>query len=153
MRRLFLSLAILVAACGRFGGGGGQAVTHTVIVPPDTALSVAAATLTAEGWTVNRLVDGSIATAPRPVPASAQTVAAGGAEQQWMLQVAARPLLRVRGTEVSVVGYVIPPAASRPVDTTMVSRAVPITSFNAKLWPQVRATADRIHRAIRAKRG
>ena len=149
MRRPLLFLTLMALACARFGQAG-SATTTTVIVPADSALRAARATLTAEGWTVNDLGNGRLATAPRPVPAAARTSAK--TDQNWMIQVVAERLNTLSGSRVIVAGYVIPDSASMPVDSTTISRAIPVTSEHPVLWGEVRGLANRIARAADRRR-
>ena len=153
MRRALLPVLILVlSACSRMGGGGAraQASTETVTVTPEAVMNAALLTLQEDGWTVNRLADGTLATSPRALPPAAQTDATK--DQQWMVQVAAAPMFRLAGTQVSVAGFVIPAIANQPPDSVLVTRAVPITDRNPTLWPEIRSLTSRIVRATKTKR-
>ena len=152
MRRALLPVLILVlSSCTRLGGGPrAQAATETVTVTPEAVMAAAITTLQQEGWTVNRLADGTVATSPRALPPTAQTEATR--DQQWMVQVAASPMFRLAGTQMSVAAFIIPAAANQPPDSTLVTRAVPITDRNPTLWPEVRGLASRIARAAQPRR-
>lgn len=152
MRRALLpALILILSACTRLGGGPrAQASTETVTVTPEAVMTAALRTLQEDGWTVNRLADGTLATSPRPLPDAARTDATK--DQQWMVQVAAAPMFRLAGTQVSVAGFIIPAIASQPPDSVLVTRAVPITDRNPVLWPEVRNLTSRIVRATRARR-
>lgn len=152
MRRALLPVLILVlSACTRLGGGTrAQASTETVTVTPEAVMNAALLTLQEDGWTVNRLADGTLATSPRALPPAAQTDATK--DQQWMVQVAAAPMFRLAGTQVSVAGFVIPAIANQPPDSVLVTRAVPITDRNPTLWPEIRSLTSRIVRATKTKR-
>lgn len=153
MRLLALAAALTLSACsiGGTGGasGGGESVTINVNVRPDSLVRAAIAYLNNQGFTATRLADSTLVTAPRLVPERARTSTTQN--QEWVLQIKSEKIFLLSGTRLRVTGFVVPPSANTPVDTTTVRQATPISSRNALLFNEVRSVANAIASSVGKK--
>ena len=141
MRSLVIGCSILLlGGCSRlFGGGSSQDVAGTVDISVDSTLRVATTQLIHHGYTVQPAGQNSIVTTPRPVPAYLVQKADSLRNRQWILQVNANRQAFLRGTRLTVTGYVLPPGApTTGTGKATVERAIPVTN-RSPLFPEVRA--------------
>lgn len=144
------AIAVLATtgACARFNGGpNGDSVSTTVGTNRQTTLEVARTQLIHHGFTVTRVGDAMLVTAPRPVPEYLREVSTAkpAPGQQWFLVVESSDVRFFRGTHVRVSGYLMPPGAGSATAVRNAKRveqnAIPITQQNPRLFREVEAAA------------
>ena len=150
-----LLLSLPLGGCARMLGGGGSGdAVQSVPVSVDSTLRIAATQLQHHGYTVQPLGQSSLITAPRPVPDWL-----GGKDEkmkgrQWFVQVNARSHYLARGTQLEVVGFMVPESSGQmnTSGVATVQNAVQVKSENP-LFQEVRTIATWIgDEARRAKR-
>ena len=135
------SAAMLLTACARMPGGTGGSASYNVGVSVDSALRVAATQLQHHGYTVQASGANSLVTIPRAIPAHLQDKDPKVTARSWMVQVTANRQAFMRGTEISVQGYLVPPsAATTGTGAPTVQSAIPVTNKHM-LHQEVRAIA------------
>ena len=135
-------------ACARFSGApNGDSITTTVGTNRQTTMERARTDLMHHGFTVTRVGDQMLVTAPRPVPEYLREVSTArpGPGQQWFLVVESSDVRFFRGTHLRVSGYLMPPGAGTAAAVRNGKRldqnAIPITQQNPRLFREVQAAA------------
>lgn len=156
------AIAVLAttAACARFTGGpSGDSVAMTVGTNRQATMEMARTQLIHHGFTVTRVGDEMLVTAPRTVPEYLREVSTAkpAPGQSWFLVVESSDVRFFRGTHVRVSGYLMPPGAGTTTAVRNGKRleqnAIPITQANPRLFREVEAVAGWIDsEATRAKK-
>ena len=147
-------------ACARFmGGPSGDSVATTVNTNRQTTIETARTQLVHHGFTVTKVGDEMLVTAPRPVPdylreVSTEKPAAG---QSWFVVVESSDVRFFRGTRVRVTGYLMPPGSGTVAAVKngkrVAQNAIPITQENPRMFREVESIAGWIESASdRAKK-
>ena len=150
-----LLLSLPLGGCaGMFGSGGGTGETvQNVPVSVDSTLRIAATQLQHHGYSVQPVGQSSLVTIPRPVPDWL-----GGKDpkmkgRQWFVQVSAESHFLARGTEMQVVGFLVPEGSTVPNTgtTATAQNAIQVTDKHP-LYEEVRAIATWIGDEARRKK-
>lgn len=135
------SAAALLTACARMPGGSSGSTSYNVGISPDSALRVAATQLQHHGYKVQASGANSLVTIPRAIPAHLQDKDPKSTARSWMVQVTANRQAFMRGTEISVQGYLVPGTApTTGTGAPSVQTAIPVTNKHM-LHQEVRAIA------------
>lgn len=156
MRPLAVALlfALPLGGCaGMFGRGSDTDAVQSVPVGVDSTLRIAATQLQHHGYTVQPVGQNSVVTTPRAVPEWLVGKDAKMQGRQWFVQVTAESHFLARGTELRVVGFMVPPTATRPNPgtTPQAQNAIQVTDENP-LYQEVRTIAGWIGDEARRKK-
>lgn len=152
MRSLFVVCAFaLFTGCARLSGGGNdRAVEVSVTTGLDSTLRVAATQLQHHGYVVTPAGENRLVTSPRAVPDYLVGQDAELRNRQWFVQVEVDRSAFIRGTRLSVTGFLIPPAAAAGTNTAQVQNAIQVTSDH-RLFQEVRSIARWIQDGTRPR--
>ena len=149
-----LLLSLPLGGCApMFGGGSNGEAVQNVPVSVDSTLRIASTQLQHHGYTVTPVGQNSVVTAPRPVP---EWLVGKDAKMQgrlWFVQVTAQSHYLARGTQLNVVGFLVPPSAQQPNSgtTPQAQNAIQVTD-QSPLYEEVRTIATWIGDAARRRK-
>ncbi|MEP6691112.1 MAG: hypothetical protein ABJD07_08135 [Gemmatimonadaceae bacterium] len=146
-RSVVALLALAAAGCAYSGGPAQDSITFNTGLAPDSVIRIADAYLVRSGFAAVRHTPRVLTTMPKETAAGADSDATTGHRfRHWMLRIDAGASVMQGGTDVRVAGYYLPDASPSAtiVDSTAVTRAVPVSAANAKLFAQIDAIASKL---------
>ena len=149
MRRFaFTAALVAVAACGTPQAEVGESSVKFSSPPPaDSALTIAAATLTRLGFTVGGRQDNLIFTTPQPIPAAALPAGAASdsTAQLWFLHVTADNRLFRGGSNTTVRAFLMPRTGNVSPGNVVQENATLVTVDRPEAFRELRRIAEELH--------
>ncbi len=156
MRVSLFVAAVLVSAsaCARATWEGEQALSRTLVAPPDSVAAAARRALVDHGYAPMTVSVNQIVTRPHDVPMFGRTIstAPDTLPQQWVIEVQADSTSIPQRTRLTVVGFLIPRAATTPTDTAVTTRGVLVTADNPRLFAEVQRVGNWIVESVAGSR-